>query len=274
MSFDTLGSGGLDYYPCRYPGSKLMFRGPKRELESPFIAFVGGSETYGKFIEHPFPALLEEELDMPCINFGCMHAGVDLILNDRMLTNAMKSSALTVVQVSSPRNMSNRFYSVHPRRNDRFLKPSKLLKSIYRDVDFSQFNFTKHLLTELRDISSERFSDVVDELQEAWRARMRSLLSQSEGKTVILWMSDHAPQQAFDTFGSDPWFVTQDLIDEIKQDATEYVEVVASKAAREAGTNGMHYSDLEEPAARHALSPLVHQEAAEQLEPVLRRLLA
>ena len=56
-----------------------------------------------------------------------------------------------MIQVSGAQNLSNRFHAVHPRRNDRFLRASTLLKTIYRDVDFTEFNFTRHLLTTLRD---------------------------------------------------------------------------------------------------------------------------
>lgn len=273
MSFDTLGPGGLDYFKCRYPGSKLLFRGPRRELRDPFVAFMGGTHTFGKFVEHPFPDLIEDQLGLTCANFGCMNAGVDIFLNDRFLQDAASEARVTVVQVPSPRNMSNRFYSVHPRRNDRFLKPSTLLQTIYRDVDFSEFNFTKHLMQRLYEVSPHRFQTVVDELQQAWRARMQLLLSKVSGKTVLLWMSDHAPHMDVDHFGRDPWFVTQELLDEVKPHATEYVEVVVSQDAIDAGTHGMVYTEMEHPVAKHVLGPLAHREAAEALSPVIDRLM-
>lgn len=273
MSFDTLGPGGLEYFKCRYPGSKLLFRGPRRELRAPFVAFLGGTQTYGKFIEHPFPDLVEDQLDVTCANLGCMNAGVDILLHDRFLQDAAREAKITVIQVSSPRNMSNRFYSVHPRRNDRFVKPSTLLQTIYRDVDFSEFNFTKHLMQCLHEVSPQRFQTVVDELQQAWRARMQLLLSEIPGKTILLWMSDHAPRDETDLFGRDPWFVTKEILADITPSATEYVEVVASQDALDAGTHGMVYSDLEEPAARHVMGPLAHREAADQLAPVIAELM-
>lgn len=274
MSFDTLGPGGLDYFRCRYPGSKLLFRGPRRALKAPFVAFLGGTSTYGKFIEHPFPDLVEDQLNITCANLGCMNAGVDVLLQDRFLQDAARDAQVTVVQISSPRNMSNRFYAVHPRRNDRFLKPSTLLQTIYREVDFSEFNFTKHLLQRLHEVSPQKFQTVVDELQQAWRARMQLLLSQIPGKTILLWMSDHPPHSETCRFARDPWFVTKALIEEIKPNATAYVEVVASQDALDAGTHGMVFSQMEEPAARHVLGPLAHHEAADHLAPVIAQLIA
>ena len=43
---------------------------------------------------------------------------------------ALAVARLTVLQVTGAQNMSNRFYSVHPRRNDRFLKASPLLRAM------------------------------------------------------------------------------------------------------------------------------------------------
>ena len=273
MSFDTVGPGGLDYFKCRYPGSKLLFRGPQRELRQPFVAFLGGTNTYGKFIEHPFPDLVEDQLDVTCANFGSLNAGVDTFLNDSFLQDATREAQVTVIQISSPRNMSNRYYGVHPRRNDRFLKQSTLLEALYQEVDFSQFNFTKHLMQTLRDVSPQRFQSVVDELQQAWRARMHVLLSKIPGETVLLWMSDHAPRDVEEDLDRDPWFVTRELLNEVRPYATEYVEVVASQDALDAGTHGMIYTEFEKPAAQHVLGPLVHHEAADKLAPVIARLM-
>ncbi|MEZ5723123.1 MAG: DUF6473 family protein [Paracoccaceae bacterium] len=75
--------------------------------------------------------------------------------------------------------MSNRFYAVHPRRNDRFLRASNLLKTIYREVDFTEFNFTRHLLTRLKELSEDKFMMVEQELK-AWVARMKTLVSKIE----------------------------------------------------------------------------------------------
>ena len=61
MAYEKLGHSPLDYMPCRYGASKLLFRGPRRVLEAPYVACLGGTETYGKFIEAPFPALIEAQ---------------------------------------------------------------------------------------------------------------------------------------------------------------------------------------------------------------------
>ncbi|MEP3843845.1 MAG: DUF6473 family protein [Paracoccaceae bacterium] len=273
MSFDTMGPGGLDYLPCRYGASKLRFRGPKRDLDKPFVAFFGGTNTYGKFVERPFADLIEDELGTACVNFGCLNAGVDVLAHDSFMCEIRDRSRISVVQIVSPRNMSNRFYTVHPRRNDRFLKPSALLEAVYKEVDFSQFNFTKHMLKRLHEVSSDRFRAVKEEIQTAWCARMRQILGEMSGQVVLLWVSDRKPEDDQTEFGRDPWFVSREMLDEVTSKVAAYVEVVASPNVVNLGTEGMVYSEMEEPAARTLLGPAAHREVAEKLVPVLRSLL-
>lgn len=273
MSFDTLGPGALNYQPCQYGTSKLVFRGPKRALDAEYVVFLGGTNTYGKFIPKPFPDLVEDGLGLSCINMGCPNAGIDLMLNEPVLRDAAARARVTVVQIVSPRNMSNRMYTVHPRRNDRFLKPSELMEQIYREVDFAEFNFTKHMLQQLNKVSADRFRTVVDELRQAWSARMRLLLGQIPGSVVLLWISDHEPGKPYDVFGTDPWFVTREMIEDLMAYDAKYVEVVASDEALAAGTEGMVFSELELPVAERLLGPKVHEEAARALTTTLREIL-
>ncbi len=272
MTYDAVGQGSLDYLACRYGTSKVLFRGPRKPLKKPYIAFFGGTETYGKFVANPFPDLLEEKLGMPCVNLGCTNAGIEVFASDPHLTEIGAGAKVTVMQVLSAQNMSNRFYSVHPRRNDRFLKPSGLLEAIFRDVDFAEFNFTKHMLTHLNTVSPERFRTVREELQSAWVARMRHLLGRITGRTVLLWFGEADPDNRDNGMGRDPWFITREMIETLRSDVTEIVEVLPSEYAREQGTDGMVFSELERPAAETMLGPVAHQEAAAALAPVLRKL--
>jgi len=272
MSFEALGPGGLDYLPCRYGNSKVLFRGPRRSLDKPFIAFFGGTTTYGKFIRTPFSELVESRIGTTCVNFGSVNGGVDVYATDPYLREVTGMAAATVIQITSPRNMSNRFYRVHPRRNDRFVEASALLRAIYRDIDFTEFNFTNHMLKRLHLVSPERFEPVIEELQLAWVARMRLVLSQITGKTILLWASDVAPEDVGDDIDADPAFVTRAMLDKVVPMATDYVEVVASQDAIDAGTDGMVFSETEAPAAAQMLGLHAHHEISRALVPALEAL--
>ena len=273
MTYDMLGEKALDYLPCRYGSSKLLFRGPKAALAEPYVAFFGGTETYGKFIEKPFVDMVSEDIGITGANFGCMNAGVDVFYYDPFVPEAARDARVSVIQITGAQNLSNRLYSVHPRRNDRFVGPTELMKSLYRDVDFSNFHFNKHLIAHLRDMGSQRFEMVENELRQAWTARMLNLLDRISGKKVLLWFSNHTPDEAAENQESDPMIVDRAMIDALGEHVLETVEVVPSQAAKTSGTDGMVFTQLEEPAARELLSVKAHEEVASALAPVLRAMI-
>ncbi|PRY19871.1 hypothetical protein CLV78_11735 [Aliiruegeria haliotis] len=276
MSFEHPGVGALDYSLCRYGVSRLHFRGPLKDLEVPYCAFIGGNETYGRFIEKPFPELVEAATGTACVNLGCLNAGVDVFLNDSGAMSVADGASVTVVQVLGAQNMSNRFYSVHPRRNDRFVAASALMRAVFRDVDFTDFSFNRHMLQSLAKRGPDRFRLVVDELKAAWLARMKLLLGRIQNKVVLLYMADHPPEETASEVGGalrDPLFVDRAMIDALRPHAAETLEVVW---AREDGASleGKVFSELEAPAAAETPGGAVHRAAAVALEPVLARMVA
>ncbi len=182
MAYAYPGDGALDYFPCRYGKSKLLFRGPRRDLAKPYVAVLGGTETYGKFVPVPYPALVEQQTGLRMVNLGCINAGPDVYVNEPVVLDIASKAQVTVVQIVGAQNLSNRFYAVHPRRNDRFLRASSLLCTIFREVDFTEFHFTRHMLQTLQAVSPEKFEVVAEELRAAWVARMIGLLNMIPGK--------------------------------------------------------------------------------------------
>lgn len=274
MAYAYPGEGALDYYPCRYGKSKLLFRGPRRDLEKPYVAVFGGTETYGKFVPVPYPALVEQETGVRMINLGAVNAGLDLYLNEPAVLDIAAKAQATVIQVVGAQNLSNRFYSVHPRRNDRFLRASNLLRTVFREVDFTEFHFTRHMLQTLQAVSPEKFEVVAEELRAAWVARMTALLERIPGKTILLWLSAHAPLKPGERadLTMDPILVDTEMIAAVRTRASEYVEAISSPEAQAEGLEGMAYSPMDEPAALGIPGPKVHQEVAAQLGPVLHRM--
>lgn len=274
MAYEYAGESALDYYPCRYGQSKLLFRGPRRKLEGSYIAAIGGTETYGKFVNSPYPALLEQSTGLPVVNFGYMNAGTDVFVSEPVITDACSQARVTIIQLMGAQNMSNRFYAVHPRRNDRFLRASSLMKTIFPNIDFTEFHFTRHMLSTLMREAPEKCALIEEELKAAWVARMRLLLQKIESKSVLLWISRPDISEANrDGLGDEPLFVDEDMVAAVRPFAADLVQVTPSAAALSAGTLGMHFSPLEEPVAAVMPGPLVHSEVASALKAALRGLL-
>ncbi|WP_371060600.1 DUF6473 family protein [Rhodosalinus sp. 5P4] len=277
MTYAMPGRAGLDYAPYRYGSSKLLFRGPRRPPPDDYVACLGGTETFGKFVLRPFPDLLEEPLGKTCLNFGVVNAGVDAFANDAAVLEAAAGARLAVVQVMGAQSLSNRFYSVHPRRNDRFVRVSDLMRSIFPEVDFTEFHFTGHMLSTVAARCPKRFATLREEMRTAWLARMRTLIERIGAPVVLLWFAEHSPDtfpiRTVEVRAPEPLFVTRAMVEALRPAVATVVEVAASEAARADGTEGMVFRDVEAPAARGLPGPRAHAEAAEALAPVLRGLL-
>lgn len=255
---------------CRYDGSRLLFRGPRRTLEGDFVACLGGTETFGKFISNPYPDLLEGMTGTPCVNFGWPNAGVDVFAKDRALLDCASRARLCVLQVPGALNMSNMYYRVHPRRNDRFLQATDALRALFPEVDFAEVSFTRHMMHRLQQVSEERLAYVRQELALVWTAGMTSLLRQITAPVVLLWLSERSPDTGASSpdIWADPALVTRDMLKALHGDVHGIVEVTLDPSDRGADAARLH-SPRDRRAARVLPGPTAHQRAAEALHPVL-----
>lgn len=267
MSFEHRGNLPLDYGAVAYPGSVLRFRGPARAMDRPYVLCLGGSETFGRFIATPFPAQLDTALDCDVVNMGVMNAGLDVLMNDAAIQHAVQGANAVVLQITGAPNMTNRFYSVHPRRNDRFTRATRTLRTIYHEVDFTEFHFTRHLLTHLRALSADRFDILRTELQTAWRARIRAYLSRLSVPVHLLWLSTRGPDDSVGRsgLGADPLFVTGEMLEEIAPLASSLTVIAPTGRRRRGATRGMFFAPAEAAAARALPGPDLHDLAASQL---------
>lgn len=266
MSYDPH-RAGLDYYPCYYGGSKIVFRGPAVPLDAPYTAVIGGSEVFGKFVEDPFTDQLAERTGRRVVNLGVMNAGLDAFVLDEGLLRVLARAEIVVVQATGAHNISNRFYTVHPRRNDRFLKASRLLTDLYRDVDFSDFSFTRHMLITLRRTCPDRFKRLQAEVSSAWGARMRLLLDRIPGKRILLHIEDGKDRG----LGPEPVFVTVEMLTDLEGAFDSVVQCDVTGDAREARLDDMVFVDTERETALWMLSTDAHERIAVALARVVRR---
>lgn len=272
MSFNQRGRMPLDYGTVTYPGSVLHFRGPSVDLSQPYVLCIGGSETFGKFIHAPYPTVLADLCGRPVANMGVMNAGLDVALNDPVIRRATETASAIILQVPGAQNMTNRFYSVHPRRNDRFVKATGILRTIYRDVDFTEFHFVRHLLTRLQELSPDRFAILREELQIAWRARMTRFVRDAAAPVHLLWLSHRRPEDGVPEtgLGHDPLFVTPDMLQSVAAEAASLTVAVSQDPAPASVPRGMFFASGEEKAACMMPGPDVHARAAQSLAVLLK----
>lgn len=268
MTCDVLGPQALDYLPCHYGMSKLQFRGPARKLDSPYVAFLGGTVTYGRFVEQPYPLLVEYMTGFASVNLGQVNAGVDVFGKDAFVPDAAHHARATVLEVPGAINLSNRFYTVHPRRNDRFVRCSPLLKRLFPEVDFTLFSFTQHLVAHLYKHDPSRFALVAKALQQTWLRRMGQLLRKIDGPVVLLWLADTPPPDRGHMGNTlAPRFVTRHMLDALSSFDTVQVKVIFDPPSRDIG--GKIVGLGQEAAAQRVPGPEVHDRIARALLPAL-----
>lgn len=215
------------------PIRRLNSRDPLVVPEDPFVAVLGGTETYGLYVDTAYPELLAHHTERTVLNLGCMHGGLTLMHDTPELLKIASQSDVTILQIPGAQNISNRLYMVHTRRNDRFLRASPILKSLYPELDFTDFNFTGHLIGGLHDASETSFRRVQEELRTAWVHRMLRVISLIEGDVVLLWMAPRSPDDPAD--GPDhgePMFVTREMVEQVLPHSAGLVEVVYSSDAK------------------------------------------
>ncbi|MEL6522125.1 MAG: DUF6473 family protein [Pseudomonadota bacterium] len=267
MSYAGHGSELLDYKMCSYGVRGSHFRGPERCLEDPYIAVLGGNATFGRFVAEPFADRLEQQLRQPVVNLGAMNAGLDMYVHQPELMRLVAGAEKVVIQIMGAANISNNFYRVHPRRNDRFLHASDALRELYSDIDFTEFHFTRHLLLDLHRRSPERLAVLVRDLRKTWLQRMLWLLTKLQGKVILLWAADDSPclDPEVDFTSAVPIFVTKSMVDSVRPLALSYVEVVTDEAERSHRTQHMLFTEPEALAARRMLPVSTHATVAQRL---------
>ncbi|MBM2577180.1 hypothetical protein JQC91_12805 [Jannaschia sp. Os4] len=224
MSFEPSDLPGEETFGHVLPGTALRLRAPLPDPDAPHVAVIGGAEVRGRFAPEPFCDRLAGRLRMPVANLGVQNAGLDVFVQDEAVLDHVARASASVVQVMGAHLLSNRFYTVHPRRNDRFLRHSKVLGNLYGDIDFTEFAFVRHMLLDLSRAAPGKFPLVIRELEAAWVARMRLMLHRLPGPRVLLWTTGYAPGSCAD-LGTEPLFVTRAMVDRVAQMADAVVEV-------------------------------------------------
>ncbi len=272
MSFHGKGRWNAAPETCRYGASKLAFRGPKRSLTNEYVAFLGGTETYGRFVARPFAQGIEAATGVACVNLGQPNAGIDVMLGDPGLVRITSGAAAVVVQVPCAANLSNPFYKVHSRRNDRFLRAEAPLQALFPEVDFTEFSFTRHMLMHLKAVSAERFGEVRHGLAQSWDAGMRRLIAEIRAPVILLWFSERAPDrdEAAVEARCEPVLVGREMVAGLQRCVVAFVEVgkVAHVEARVASPPP-DAARGEEGVPRDLSGQDAHDAVAEALIPVL-----
>lgn len=263
MSYQSMAASGAAEPLCRYGQSKLWFRGPKRALDDPFVACLGGEETFGRFVETPFVAGLEKRLKRQCLNLGSLFCGVEALCQDKGLVQLANSADICVLQLPGMAGQTNRFYRVHPRRNDRFTGPTQDLVDLFPEVDFTDIHFVRHLLCRLHKTSATRFSMVADELRQSWTNKLESFLCSVTPPVVLLCLNMES-DTVFDPAPLEPA-----MLEALKGHCARSVRMGVHTSGTSDNLEDLLFGTLQQPMAEHVIGPATHRKIADKLSRVI-----
>ena len=112
--------------------------------------------------------------------------GVDWHLSDPFLAARASRAQGFALALPPLGNLTNGFYAVHPRRNDRFVVARPPLRALYPEVDFAGFAFTGELLSTLAATCPGRFVEMRRDLTRQWLARVEQLLALMPAHGILL----------------------------------------------------------------------------------------
>lgn len=261
--------GGLSYAPASYGCGRSLFRGPERHIGAGRVVAIGGTQTFGKFIETPWPNRLEHELGRSVVNLGSVNAGVDLLLHIPELLQKVQKADAVVMEIFGAAHFTNPYFTVHPLRNDRVLAANGDLRRLFPEVDFSEVAFLRHMLGLLEKQDARRFRQLVSALQGIWLQRMEVLLDALDRPVIGLWLADTPPPEQAVTVGTDPLFVTRAMLERLVPRFAGLVHVTPGADARAPEAFGRIYGPLDQCAANTVFPPAIHEQIARALAPVV-----
>lgn len=235
------------------------------------VAAIGGNEVFGKYVQMPFPALLEHMVGRPVVNLGVANGGMQSFMSDPVIEEVAQRARVCVLQVMGAQGVSNKYYRVHCRRADRVIAVSSDLRALFPSLDFHDVAFVRQLLARMHASNPENFARVVDHLRERWESAVHSLISRLAMPVVLLRIatSPENNDDAPDTH--DPMFVTADMLFRAAMHCDGIIQVNAPTSADD--LLSMQAGPAEHHAALHLPSPDLHHRAALSLSKVLQPVL-
>ena len=239
-------AGVVDYELWRPDGAIDWLRGPRPVSLAPgsYIACVGAAQTFGCFVERPWPALLGQSLGVPVLNLGIAGAGPALFLQSpyaQLLANARA----VVFQVLSGRSADcSAFHSggrerLTVRWDGQVMAADAAWQAV---LQADLHGWRSPLLRGLRNrwlacCGRQRARQLVQETREDWMAQFHKLLAATGAPKLLLWWSRRPPhyRPRFHSvpalFGDYPQLIDAPMVTALAAHCDAYVECVTRRGS-------------------------------------------
>ncbi len=296
----------VDYQLWRLaPGGEAL-RGPAPPSLEPgsYFACLGAAQTFGCFVERPWPELLAQRLGLPVLNLGVAGAGPRLFLEPAWRP-WLEGAAFVVVQVMSGRSGDCSRFASGGRERLRVRADGRLLGADAAWAEVLQADLARWSNPLLRGLVNRlnaafgrrEVRRLVAETQADWVASCTALLDAIRVPKLLLWFSRrpprfrarfHSVRAMLDEY---PQLVDERMIAAVAPAADAYVQCVTSRGSPQLLRRPGLAGELGEPVAvrpadagtgedpalvwthnTYYPSPEMHADAAERLEAPCRAL--
>jgi len=235
----------VDYDLWQPATQGVWLRGPRpASLQAgSYFACVGAAQTFGCFVNQPWPSLLAEQLQLPALNLGIAGAG-PARFQDPALLELLRGARFVIYQVMSGRSADcSEFVSGgHERltlRDGRELGADAAWSELlHRDLEGSHHAVLRGIKNRFAaQFARKHVRQLVAETQSNWTAAFQTLIAAVARPSILLWFSKRTPQhrprfhslQAM--FGEFPQLVDAAMVRAIAAHTGHYVECVTSRGS-------------------------------------------
>lgn len=292
----------VDYQLYKLPHTELKFRGPQAELaDRNYISCLGAAQTFGCFVDQPYPAHLQQSLGISALNLGYGGAGPLFFNRHPELIEIVNLGRLAVVQIMSGRSEDNsRFESkglelLTRRADGKQMSADAAWRSVLEmRYLWKRFPVGMNLARSFcRTWGAADAKRLLQETRHNWVKNYIALLNSIKVPTVLLWFSKRSPdfEESFDNLhdfmGVYPQLVTRDMIQQIAPQADYFVECTTERGSPQElksrfdgtpveidlGQDRDDFAGQTWTANRYYPSPEMHHDAAEALRPPISQVL-
>lgn len=261
----------FDYDLQRVAGLRgRRYRGPAVDLSRPYMVCIGAAQTFGRFVDRPFPRLLAERLGIQVLNLGVGGAGPRVFDTPDHLA-VINGARLAVVQVLSGRSAGNSLFDNSTTGDHRGI----------RVADGEQMRFEEFLRELVDSGPTNLVRRAVRETRSEYVAGYKSLFEHIRVPTVLLWWSSRAPAYVDDYSSARgllrefPQLVNLATLNEMRRYSGALLECTSSLGIPQELPDfdeAIEGTKLENGKVvnRYYPSPQMHAEVAERLEPLCR----
>lgn len=217
-------SAAFDYGYVALPGTAMRVRGPIPEqlVQGEYVSCLGGAQTLGRLVDHPYAAQLQARLGRPVLNLGFGGGKPEYFLGTKGVLELINRGRCAVVQVMSARGS--------PSPLMRHLGASDNMVMISTPTGERQVFVDQAYRKALKDRPWEEVLAAIVETRAAYVASMTTLLEAITVPKVLLWFSARKPayQPAqgglAELFGAYPQLVDEEMVKGLAAKADAFVE--------------------------------------------------